>query len=181
MRDLFLWAVLMNRIDMAVVFLAHMKYRICPALIASKIFKTYHERASYGEVKNGYKKSAEYFEKYAIDCLDKCGDHDAAKACEVILQQNELYGYVTCLQVCLIFSTNGRSFNLLKVAADAGDKLFIATECSVEAMNNIWYDKLHPDQRRKRDILALVLGFITFGLLAPLAVTYREDETVRIY
>ncbi|CAF4121788.1 unnamed protein product, partial [Adineta steineri] len=34
MRDLFLWAILMNYIDMAKVFLAHMKYRICAALIA---------------------------------------------------------------------------------------------------------------------------------------------------
>ena len=29
----------------------------------------------------------------------KSDDHDAAKACEIVLQRNELYGYVTCLQV----------------------------------------------------------------------------------
>jgi hypothetical protein len=42
----------------------------------------------------------------------------------------------------------------LKVAADAEDELFIATPCCVEAMNNIWYDKLHPKQT-KRDKLNL--------------------------
>lgn len=99
MRDLFLWAILMNYVDMAKVLLSHMKYRICPALIATKILKQYYQRAIYGELKDGYQKSAEYFEHYAINCLDKCDDHDVDQACEIILQQNELYGYVTCLQV----------------------------------------------------------------------------------
>jgi len=106
MRDLFIWSILMNHIDMAKVFLSHMKYRICPALIATKILKQYHHKATYGELKNGYLKSAKYFEQYAINCLDKCDDHDSDKTCEIILQRNELYGYVTCLQVDLKFFYN---------------------------------------------------------------------------
>ncbi len=99
MRDLFLWAIVMNRVDMAKVLLSHMKYRICPALIATKIFKQYYRKAPYGDLKDGYDKSAKYFEQYAIDCLNKCDENDGATACEIILQRNELYGYVTCLQV----------------------------------------------------------------------------------
>ena len=99
MRDLFLWSVLTNRVDMAKVFLSHMKYRICPALIATKVFKQYYLKTPYGELKDSYEQSAKYFEKYAIDCLIKCDDNDAAKTCEIVLQRNELYGYVTCLQV----------------------------------------------------------------------------------
>jgi hypothetical protein len=98
-RDLFLWAILMNYIDMAKVFLAHAKYRICPALIATKILKQYHLKAAYGELKDGYMESAKYFEKYAIDCLNKCDENNVDQACEIVLQRNELYGYVTCLQV----------------------------------------------------------------------------------
>lgn len=99
MRDLFIWAILMNFIDMAKVLLAHMKYRICPALIATKILKQYHHEATYGELKKGYLESAKYFEQYAIDCIDKCDDENVNKSCEIILQRNELYEYVTCLQV----------------------------------------------------------------------------------
>jgi hypothetical protein len=66
-----------------------------------------------------------------------------------------------------------------KVAADARDELFIATPCCVEAINNIWYDKLHPDQTRKRDQLSLFFGFISLGLLAPVIVSYRTTEKVR--
>ncbi|CAF4549278.1 unnamed protein product, partial [Rotaria sp. Silwood1] len=160
MRDLFLWAVLMNRIEMAKVFLSFMKNRICPALIATKILKQYHSVATYGDLKKAYIKDATYFEKYAITCLDKCDDHDVHKSCEIILRQNELYGYVTCLQV----------------ASDAQDKLFIAEPASIEAMNNIWYDKLHPEQASYRHRLALFFGIVSLGLLAPVFVKYRESK-----
>ncbi|CAF3344944.1 unnamed protein product [Rotaria sp. Silwood1] len=163
MRDLFLWAVLMNRIEMAKVFLSFMKNRICPALIATKILKQYHSVATYGDLKKAYIKDATYFEKYAITCLDKCDDHDVHKSCEIILRQNELYGYVTCLQV----------------ASDAQDKLFIAEPASIEAMNNIWYDKLHPEQASYRHRLALFFGIVSLGLLAPVFVKYRESKEIQ--
>ena len=113
MRDLFLWAIIMNYVDMAKVLLANMKYRICPALIATKILKQYHGKAAYGELKDIYMKSADYFEQYAIDCVSKCEKNDPDMACELVLQQNELYGKVTCLQVramrvFLSFESNAR-------------------------------------------------------------------------
>lgn len=68
----------------------------------------------------------------------------------------------------------------LKVAADADDKLFIAVPCCVQAINSAWYDKLHPNQTRIRDKLALFTGIVTCGLAAPLCVDYLEDDKVRI-
>ncbi|CAF4602097.1 unnamed protein product [Rotaria sp. Silwood1] len=163
MRDLFLWAVLMNRIDMAKVFLSQLKYRICPALIATKILKQYYSIAHHGELKTGYGDNLNYFEKYAIDCLNKC-DHNAERACELVVQQNELYGYVSCLQV----------------ASDAHDKSFIAEPACIQGMNNIWFDKLHPEQKTIMQKLALLAGVISLGFLAPSVVTFRnvDKETV---
>ena len=100
MRDLFLWSILMNYVDMAKVFLANMKYRICPALLATKILKKYYKKAPYGDLKESYMKSAEYFEQYAIECITLCESHDPNRASEIVVQQIELYGNVTCLQVC---------------------------------------------------------------------------------
>ena len=99
LRDLFLWSIVMNYADMAKVLLSFMDYRICSALIATKIFKEYQRKAPYGDLQKSYTKSIEYFEQYAIDCLDQCDNRDPEKACQIILQRNELYGYVTCLQV----------------------------------------------------------------------------------
>lgn len=70
---------------------------------------------------------------------------------------------------------------LLKVAAEAEDQLFISASCCVAAINNTWYDKLHPNQTRKRDILAMFCGLISLGLFAPFSVSYREVKKVRIY
>ena len=101
MRDLFLWAILMNYIDMAKVLLSFMKYRICPALIASKILKAYEAQTAASDKQDQYKTDATYFEQYAIDCVDYCDDIDVDKTFEIILQRNEVYGYVTCAQVDL--------------------------------------------------------------------------------
>jgi hypothetical protein len=45
-------------------------------------------------------------------------------------------------------------------------------------MNNIWYNKLRPEQKRKRDKAALFVGFITLGLAAPAFVEYRQIKWV---
>lgn len=47
-------------------------------------------------------------------------------------------------------------------------------------MNNIWFDKIHPEQSRKRDELAMGLGILSLGVVAPIGVTYRQEIAVRI-
>jgi len=48
-------------------------------------------------------------------------------------------------------------------------------------MNNIWYDKIHPEQARRQNEVAMTIGYFTLGLFAPFVVTYRKPSTVRIY
>ncbi|CAF2638466.1 unnamed protein product [Rotaria sp. Silwood2] len=165
MRDLFIWSILVNHVGIAKVLLAYLKYRICAALIATKILKKYHSKAIYGDLKDNYKKDANYFEQYAIACITQCEKNDSEQACQIVLQRIELYGYVSCLQV----------------ASDAEDKLFIATPCCVQSMNNIWYDKILPNESRKLNSVLLFIGIISFGLLSPFILTYRKLATVRIY
>ena len=64
--------------------------------------------------------------------------------------------------------------NAFKVAADANDKLFVATSCCVQAVKNVWNDKMHPDHDGGFGRLPIVIGFLSFGLLAPPFVRYRE-------
>ena len=106
MRDLFLWSVLMNHIDMAKALLCYVKYRICAALIATKVLKKYHTVASHGDLKDSYMKNANYFEQYAIDCIRQCEKNDPELAYQIVLQKIELYGNVTCLQVSRTLSSS---------------------------------------------------------------------------
>lgn len=103
-RDLFIWAILMNSIDMAKVLLAHISHRICAALIARKMYDGYIDiYAKYDDKKNEYTQSMEYFEQYAIDCIALCYKINSKQACELVLRQSEMFGNVTCLEVSIFY------------------------------------------------------------------------------
>lgn len=104
LRDLFLWSVLMRRIEMATVLLSHLKHRICAALIASQILKSYANLSSYDHIKEKYQHSADYFQTYAIQCLALCFANDATKTCQIILRSHPLYAQQSCLRVRFVSS-----------------------------------------------------------------------------
>ena len=102
MRDLFLWAIVMNYMDLAKVFIAHMKDRICAALIATEILSHLRDTAAdavYGDKKIDLTYWINYFEQYAINCLDHCFKNDPNMARILTIQRVEMFGDVTCLQV----------------------------------------------------------------------------------
>ncbi|CAF1563014.1 unnamed protein product, partial [Adineta steineri] len=68
-RDLFLWSIAMNYMELAKVFLAHMKDRICGALIATEILSHLRDKSSdavYGDIKVDLTRWIKYFEQYAL-------------------------------------------------------------------------------------------------------------------
>lgn len=98
-RDLFLWSVLTNRMDMSTVLLSHMRTRICAALIASKIMKSYQNYAHDNESKDKFAAQANYFEEYASECLKCCYNADEDIACEIAIRRIDVFGSVSSLQV----------------------------------------------------------------------------------
>jgi hypothetical protein len=102
-RDLFLWCILTNRIEMSKVILSHMETRICASLIATKIFKSYLHFASDNESKDVLHSQAEEFEEYANECLKCCYNFDEEKACEIAIRRLNVFGGVSCLQVKINF------------------------------------------------------------------------------
>jgi hypothetical protein len=45
-------------------------------------------------------------------------------------------------------------------------------------LNNIWYDKIEPFHANLSGVIRLLLSICTFGLLAPVLISFREDELV---
>lgn len=102
LRDLFLWSIVMNHMELSKVFLAHMKDRICGALVATEILSHLFDTCSdavHGDKKIYIKRWIHYFEQYAIDCLDLCFKNNPDIARLLTIQRVELFGDVTCLQV----------------------------------------------------------------------------------
>jgi hypothetical protein len=98
-RDLFFWSILTNRIEMSKVILSHMETRICAALIASKVLKSYLYFALDNESKDVLRLQANQFEDYANECLKSCYNFDEEKACEIAIRCIHIFGGVSCLQV----------------------------------------------------------------------------------
>ncbi|CAF4285885.1 unnamed protein product [Rotaria sp. Silwood2] len=163
-RDLFLWSILTNRIEMSKVILSHMQTRTCAALIASKIFKSYEDYAYDNESKDVLHGQAEEFEEYANQSLKCCYNLDEEKACEIAIRRIKLLGGVSCLQV----------------AVDADDKTFVGQPCCDQLLNSIWYDKIEPSQFTLLQRFGLLISICTFGLLAPFCVSFREDKSAPI-
>jgi len=101
-RDLFFWSILTNRIEMSKVLISHMQTRICAALIASKVLKSYQKLAHDNELKDVLSSQADQFEEYANEFLKNCYHYDEEKACEIAVRRINLFGGVSCLQVQIL-------------------------------------------------------------------------------
>ena len=176
-RDLFLWSIFTNRIEMSKVILSQMETRICAALIASKVFKSYLSYASDNETKDILSSQANQFEEYANECLKSCYNYDEEKACEIAIRRINIFGGVTCLQVDRNSFPKFSSRNLfLQVAVDADDKNFVGQPCCDQLLNNIWYDKMEPFQTTISNRTGLLLSLSSLGLLGPILMNFRKDQ-----
>lgn len=162
-RDLFLWAIVTHRIEIAKVLLCHMETRICALLIASKIFRSYLRFASDNESKDELASRVKEFEEYATECLKCCYNFDEEQACEIAIRRIDIYGGVSCLQV----------------AVDADDKHFVGQPCCDQLLTNIWYDKIVAVQSGLKDRICLMLSIGTFGLLAQFLLDFRAEQKLK--
>ncbi|CAF4466447.1 unnamed protein product, partial [Didymodactylos carnosus] len=163
-RDLFLWAILTNRVEIAKVIVSHMQNRICASLIASKVFKTFYSiYAADNDSKETVKQLADNFESYACECLKCCYNYDEEKACEIAIRRIKLFGGVSCIQI----------------AVDADNKEFVGQPCCDQLLTNIWYDKINPIQTQMKKKLSVLFNILTFGLFAHFIVNFRVERMVK--
>ena len=160
-RDIFLWCVLTFRLPMARVILGQMNTRICSALVASKILKSFIPYAPDHESRERLQSEADLFELYAIEFVRCSYLYNKQKACELIMRKVNLYGGVTCLQMAIV----------------ADNKKFLHEDACQALLTNIWYDKVDPVQERLR----LAINIFTLGISQFWFSTYekRPNATLR--
>ena len=100
-RDLFLWSILTYRIELSKLFLSKIKTRICTALVGSKILRSLSVMVHEQETRMDLEEQASSFESIAIECLKCCYNEDKEYAYELVIRKIDLYGGITCLQVCI--------------------------------------------------------------------------------
>ncbi|CAF4188401.1 unnamed protein product, partial [Adineta steineri] len=160
-RDLFLFSVFMDMPEMAKIFLIHQQSRICAALIASAIFKRYSEKSLTVDLKEKFQIQADDFGKYAADFINDCYKYNKRSACELLLRQVSLFGNITCMQI----------------AISSENIQLVGTACFDQTLTQVWYNQLSMTNNQTLTRPAQFLSIITFGLLAPWIIPYREKET----
>ncbi|CAF0929325.1 unnamed protein product [Adineta steineri] len=160
-RDLFLFSVFMDMPEMAKILLIHQQSRICAALIASAIFKRYSKKSLTVNLKEKFQIQADDFGKYAADFINDCYKYNERSACELLLRQVPLFGNITCMQIAI----SSESIQL------------VGTACFDQTLTQVWYNKLSMTNNQTLTRPSQFLSIITFGLLAPWIISYREKET----
>ncbi|CAF3454781.1 unnamed protein product [Rotaria sp. Silwood1] len=134
--------------------------RICASLFASAIFKKYAEASTNPEYKEKLRTQALEFETYAAKFINRCYQYNERLACELLLREIPLFGHVTCMQV----------------AISSKSQKLVATSCFDQTLNQVWFNKLsianHGIFEQSRQVLAI----LSVGLLAPLIISYREED-----
>ncbi|CAF0977303.1 unnamed protein product [Adineta steineri] len=161
LRDLFLWSVFMDMPEIAKVLLIHQQSRICAALIASAIFKRYSKKSLTVDLKEKFQIQADDFGKYAADFINDCYKYNERSACELLLRQVPLFGNITCMQI----------------AISSENIQLVGTACFDQTLTQVWYNQLSMTNNQTLTRPAQFLSIITFGLLAPCIISYREKET----
>jgi hypothetical protein len=175
-RNLFFWAILTSRIQMCKVIMSFMQSRICAALIASKIMKSYQELANDNELKDTLLTRANEFEEYANQSLQRCYTADEDQACEIAIRRIYLFGGVTCLQVNKEPYKIDNKIFCFQVAVDADDKQFVGQPCCDQLLNNVWYGKIDSSISSFLQWIGMIISILTFGLTAPFLVPFREEK-----
>ncbi|CAF4244059.1 unnamed protein product, partial [Adineta steineri] len=161
LRDLFLWSVFMDMPEMTKILLVHQQSRICASLIASAIFKQYSKLSSTVDLKEKFQIQGDDFGEYAADFINDCYKYNERSACELLLRQVPLFGNITCMQI----------------AISSENIQLVGTACFDQTLTEVWYNKLSMRNSQTSTRPLQFLSIITFGLLAPKIIPYREKET----
>ncbi|XP_033125052.1 transient receptor potential cation channel subfamily M member 1-like [Anneissia japonica] len=123
-RELFLWAVLVSRMELAEFFWERGEDPVCLAIVASRLFRSMSKRAQDPDDQLRLLNNSRQFETLAICVIDECFDTNEELAQIMIEIPHNQWG----------------GMNTLKIAAESEAEEFISRPCAQAVLNNIWMD-----------------------------------------
>ncbi|XP_057362713.1 transient receptor potential cation channel subfamily M member 5 isoform X5 [Manis pentadactyla] len=155
-RDLFLWAVLQSRHEMASYFWAMGQEGVAAALAACKILKemSHLETAA----KRGPMCEARY-EQLALDLFSECYSNSEDHAFALLVRRNRCWSRTTCLHL----------------ATEADTKAFFAHDGVQAFLTKIWWG----DMASGTPVLRLLGAFLCPALIYTNLITFSEEGPLR--
>uniref|UniRef100_A0A8C9DEH3 Transient receptor potential cation channel subfamily M member 4 n=1 Tax=Prolemur simus TaxID=1328070 RepID=A0A8C9DEH3_PROSS len=155
-NDLFLWALLLNRAQMALYFWEMGSNAVASALGACLLLRVLARLESEAEEAAKRKDLATKFEGMAVDLFGKCFHSSENRATQLLFRHCPLWGDATCLQ--------------LAMQADA--RAFFAQDGIQSLLTQKWWGQMDSST----PIWALVLAFFCPPLIYTDLITFRKSE-----
>ncbi|XP_071472056.1 transient receptor potential cation channel subfamily M member 5 isoform X5 [Marmota flaviventris] len=155
-RDLFLWAVLQNRHEMANYFWAMGQEGVAAALAACKILKEMSHLETEAEVARTMREAK--YEQLALDLFSECYSNSEDRAFALLVRRNHSWSRTTCLHL----------------ATEADAKAFFAHDGVQAFLTKIWWG----DMAAGTPILRLLGAFTCPALIYTNLITFRVEEPV---
>ncbi|KAM6159459.1 transient receptor potential cation channel subfamily M member 5 [Rhynchocyon petersi] len=156
-RDLFLWAVLQNRHEMATYFWAMGQEGVAAALAACKILREMSHLETEADVARTMREAK--YEQLALDLFSECYSNSEERAFALLVRRNRSWGKTTCLHL----------------ATEADAKAFFAHDGVQAFLTRIWWG----DMATGTPILCLLGAFICPPLLYTTLITFSEEAPLR--
>ncbi|XP_004627381.1 transient receptor potential cation channel subfamily M member 5 [Octodon degus] len=156
-RDLFLWAVLQNRHEMATYFWAMGQEGVAAALAACKILKEMSRLETEAEVARTMREAK--YEQLALDLFSECYSNSADRAFALLVRRNRSWSRTTCLHL----------------ATEADTKAFFAHDGVQAFLTKIWWG----DMATGTPILRLLGAFTCPALIYTNLLVFSEEPPLR--
>uniref|UniRef100_A0A3B3SRM5 Transient receptor potential cation channel, subfamily M, member 5 n=1 Tax=Paramormyrops kingsleyae TaxID=1676925 RepID=A0A3B3SRM5_9TELE len=153
-RDLFLWAVLQNRQQMAYYFWAMGPEAVAAALAGCKILKEMTHLESEAESARSMKEAK--YEQYALDLFSECYSNSEDRAYALLVRKTHSWSKST----------------ILHLATEADAKCFFAHDGVQAMLTKIWWGAMATDTA----ISKLVLSFFFHPLIWTNLIKFSEEE-----
>eukprot|EP00794_Sanderia_malayensis_P003485 gene3485-3983_t len=161
--DLFIWAVLANRRELASLIWERGRENIAAALMASKLLKGLVEKAlserDMVDIGSSLLDHAREWEQVAIGVLDECRKQDDALAQRLVVKELPMFSHLTSLDI----------------AVSAEDQDFIAHPTCQALLNKLWLGAMSELTTHTWQV---AVGFFAFPLI-PALVNFSGDEDQR--
>ncbi|XP_054426648.1 transient receptor potential cation channel subfamily M member 5 [Pteronotus mesoamericanus] len=156
-RDLFLWAVLQGRHEMATYFWAMGQEGVATALAACKILREMSHLEAETEGAHATRGAA--YEQLALGLFSECYSNNEDRAFALLVRRSRCWSRATCLHL----------------ATEADTKAFFAHEGVQAFLTKIWWG----DMAAGTSVLRLLGAFLCPALLYTSLITFREEAPLR--
>ncbi|XP_038646188.1 transient receptor potential cation channel subfamily M member 2 [Scyliorhinus canicula] len=155
-RDLFIWAILQKRKDLASIFWVQAMDSIDSSLVACRILKKMSSEENDTDLSEEMEELAQEYEDRAIGLFTECYRKHAKRAQKMLVRVSSTWGNTTCLRLAL----------------EAESQKFMSLGGVQALLTKIWWGELSVDTNTWQVLLCLFLWPIIYSNL----ITFRDEE-----